>query len=161
MLTVKKYYLFSRKLKEEAEYNAEGKREGITRTYYRNGILKKEIIFKNGKKEGPAKRVFKDGTRFEYECRDDWERTGRWRNYDEKGLLIMEKVYTTTNDLLCELYYEYGEYGRIVTLQWTKFLDDEIEKYKQKANEYDELGNPGFPFLEREKYPLVEASSFF
>ena len=161
MATVKKYYLFSRKLKEEAEYNAEGKREGITRTYYRNGTLKKEMIFKNGKKEGPAKRLFKDGTRFEYECRDGREKTGRWRNYDEKGLLVMEKVYTTTNDLLCELYYEYGEYGRIVTLQWTKFLDDEIEKYKQKANEYDEVGNPGFPFSEREKYPLVDASSFF
>ena len=66
MATVKKYYLFSRKLKEEAEHNAAGKREGITRIYYRNGTLKKEMIFKNGKKEGPAKRLFKDGTRFEY-----------------------------------------------------------------------------------------------
>jgi antitoxin component YwqK of YwqJK toxin-antitoxin module len=161
MVTLKKYYLFSRKLKEETEYNDEGKREGITRIYYRNGSLKKEMIFKNGKKEGPSKRFFKDGARFEYECKNGLEKVGRWRNYDENGLLVMEKVYTTTNDLLCELYYEYGEYGRIVTLQWTKFLDDEIEKYKQKANEYDEVGNPGFPFLEREKYPLVEASSFF
>ena len=161
MPTVKKYYFFFRKLKEEAEYNAEGKREGITRIYYRNGTLKKEMFFKNGKKEGPAKRLFKDGTRFEYECREGRERTRIWRYYDEKGFLIMEKVYTTANDLLCELYYEYGEYGRIVTLQWTKFLDDEIEKYKQKANEYDEVGNPGFPVSERERYPLVEASSFF
>jgi antitoxin component YwqK of YwqJK toxin-antitoxin module len=161
MAIVKKHYLFSRKLKEEAEYNAAGKREGITRVFYRNGTLKKEMIFKNGKKEGPAKRLFKDGTRFEYECIDDREKRGRWRNYDETGLLVMEKVYTSTNDLLCELYYEYGEYGRIVTLQWTKFLDDEIEKYKQKANEYDELGNPGFPVSEREKYPMVEASFFF
>lgn len=161
MAIVKKHYLLSRKLKEEAAYNAEGKREGITRTYYRNGTLKKELIFKNGIKVGPAKRLFKDGTRFEYECRDGRERAGRWRNYDEKGLLVMEKVYTRNHDLLCELYYEYGEYGRIVTLQWTKFLDDEIEKYKQKASEYDEKGNPGFPFSEREKYPLFEASFFF
>lgn len=160
MTTVKKFYLFSRKLKEEVQYNAEGKQEGISKTYYRNGVLKKEIIYKNGKKEGPARRFFKDGTRFEYECKGGREKTGRWKNYDQNNLLIMEKVYSSTNDLLCELYYEYGEYGRIVTVQWTKFLDDEIEKYKQKVKEYDAGGNPGFPVLERENYALAESSSF-
>ena len=160
MDTVKKYYLFSGKLKEEINYNSAGKREGISKMYYRNGTVKKEILYKNGKKEGPARRFFKDGTRFEYDCKDGIEKTGRWKNYDQKDLLIMEKVYSSSNDLLCELYYEYGEYGRIVTVQWTKFLDDEIEKYKQKADEYDGGGNPGFPVLQRENYPTVESSSF-
>ncbi len=161
MTTAKKYYLFSRKLKEEVQYNTEGKREGITRNYYRNGALKKEITYKNGKKEGPVKRFFKDGTRCEYECRDGQEKTGRWRYYNRNGLLVMEKIFTTTNDLLCELYYEYGEYGRIVTVQWTKFIDDEIEQYKQKATEYDKLGNPGFPVSERSNYTLMGSSYFF
>ena len=161
MTTTKKYYFLSKKLKEEAQYNAEGKREGITRRYYRNGTLKKELLYKNGKKEGPARRLFKDGTRFEYECKNGLEKTGSWRNYNQNNLLVMEKVYSRTNDLLCELYYEYGEYGRIVTVKWTEFLDDEIEKYKQKANEYDKRGNPGFPVSERNKYSPVESPSYF
>ena len=160
MAIVKKFYLFSRKLKEEIHYNTSGKREGISKIYYRNGTVKKETMYKNGMKEGPARRFSKDGTRFEYECKGGREKTGRWKNYDQNDLLIMERVYTSANDLLCELYYEYGEYGRIVTVQWTKFLDDEIEKYKQKANEYDAKGNPGFPVLERENYSPVESSSY-
>ncbi len=156
MSITKRFYLFSRKLKEEAHYNDAGKREGITRTYYRNGQLKKEVMYKNGRKEGPARRLFKDGSRFEFECKNGRKRTGRWRNYDWDDILVMERVYTRTNDLLCELYYEYEEYGRIVTVQWTRFLDDEIEKYRQRANEYDERGDPGFPVSERNKYSPVE-----
>ena len=161
MSTNKKFYLFSRKLKEEAQCNDAGRREGITRIYYRNGRLKKEITYKNGRKEGPARRLFKDGSRFEYECRDGREKTGRWRNYDREGLLVMERVYTRSNDLLCELYYDYEEYVRIITVQWTKFLDDEIEKYKQRASEYDEKGNPGFPFEVRDRYPSVGTHPHF
>jgi antitoxin component YwqK of YwqJK toxin-antitoxin module len=208
MSITKKFYLFPRKLKEEAHCNAEGKREGLTRVYYRNGTLKKETFYKNGKKdrieknyskqgsvhcaisyqnglrdgiyrfyskgnlsreytykkgmkEGPARRLFKDGTRFEFECKDGREKVGRWRNYDQNGVLAMERVYSHPNDLFCELYYEYGEYGRIVTVQWTRFLDDEIEKYKQYAREYDEWGNPGFPISERKNYPPGESSALF
>lgn len=161
MSTTKKFYLFFRKLKEEAHYNEQGRREGITRTYYRNGRLKKEITYKNGSKEGPARRLFKDGSRFEYECKNGREKTGRWRKYDRDGFLVMERVYTRSNDLLCELYYDYEEYLRIVTLQWTKFLDDEIEKYKQRASEYDTKGNPGFPFAERSSYPSIGTHQHF
>jgi antitoxin component YwqK of YwqJK toxin-antitoxin module len=204
MATTKKFYLFSRKQKEEANYNAEDKRDGITRLYYRNGVLKKEVIYKNGKKEGtekeyskngilhleisykdglrdgmyraysggnlyreytykkgrkegPARWLLKDGKSFEFECKDDREKIGRWKNYNQNGLLVEEKVYSSTSDLLCELFYEYEEYGRIVTIQWTRFLDDEIEKYRQKAGEYDERGNPEFPVSERKKYPPAEA----
>jgi len=204
----KKFYFFSRQLKEEVHCNAAGARDGFSRAYYRNGTLKKEVLYKNGKKEGiekeyskqgsvhreisyhngvrdgiarfyakgnlsreytykkgrkegPARRYYKDGTRFEFACEDGREKVGRWRNYDQTGLLVMEKVYSHPNDLFCELYYEYGEYGRIVTLQWTRFLDDEIEKYKQYAREYDECGNPGFPVSERKKYPPVESSVLF
>jgi len=208
MTTTKKFHLFSRKLKEENNYNAEGKREGISRLYYRNGKLKRESMYKNGRKEGieeeyskngvlrlairykddlrdgmyrayskgnlhreytykkgrkegPARWLLKDGNSFEFECRDGREKTGRWKNYNQNGLLIGEKVYSSANDLLCELFYEYGEYGRIVTIQWTRFLDDEIEKYKQRANEYDERGIPEFPVEEREKYPSAESSPLF
>ena len=160
MSITKKFYLFTRKLKEDAQCTAEGTREGLTRVYYRNGTLKKEVLYKKGRKEGPARRFYKDGSRFEFECNEGREKVGRWRNYDQRGLLVMEKVYSHPNDLFCELYYEYGEYGRIVTLQWTRFLDDEIEKYKQYAREYDEWGNPGFPVSEREKYAPVDASAF-
>ncbi len=161
MTTKKKFYLLSRKLKEEAHYNAEGKREGITKTYYRNGRVKKELLYKNGKKEGPARRFYKDGSRFEFECRDGREKTGRWRNYNPKGLLIMEKIYSRTNNLLCEIYYDYGEYDRIITIQWAQFLDDTIEKYRQRTSEYDENGAPGFPVSERNNYPPVETPSRF
>ena len=161
MTTTKKFYFLSKKLKEEAHYNTEGQREGITRTYYRNGELKKELLYKNGKKEGSARRLFKDGTRFEYECKEGREKTGIWKNYNQDSLLVMERVYTRANDLLCEVYYEYGEYGRIATIQWTKFLDDEIEKYKQRANEYDKRGNPGFPVSERDKYSTVDSPLYF
>lgn len=161
MSTVKKFYLFSRKLKEEAHCDQEGRREGVTRIYYRNGQVKKELLYKNGRKEGPARRFFKDGSRFEYACSNGREKTGRWRNYDRDGLLVMERVYTSTDDLLCEVYYDYEEHHRVVTLQWTKFLDDEIEKYKQRANEYDAQGNPGFPFEARDKYPSVGTHPHF
>ena len=208
MSITKTFYLFPRKLKEEAQCTPEGTREGLTRVYYRNGTLKKEVVYKNGKKdgiekeysrqgsmhceisyhggvrdgiyrcytkgnlsreytykkgrkEGPARRLYKDGTRFEFECKDGREKVGTWRNYDQNGLLVLEKVYSRSNELLCELYYEYGEYGRIVTLQWTRFLDDEIEKYKQYAREYDAWGNPGFPVSERKRYHPVDATTLF
>ena len=208
MTITKKFYLFSRKLKEESNYNAEGTREGISRMYYRNGKLKRESLYKNGKKEGieeeysrnsvlrreisykdglrdgmyraysrgnlhreytykkgskegPARRLFKDVNSLEFECKDGREKTGRWKNYNRNGLLIGEKVYSSANDLLCELFYEYGEYGRIVTIQWTRFLDDEIEKYKQRISEYDERGIPEFSVEEREKYPPAESPLLF
>ena len=106
MNTVKKSYLFSRKRREEAQYDDQGRRDGITRTYYRNGRLKKELTYRNGRKEGPARRLLKDGSRIEYECRNGREKTGRWRYYDSNGFLVMEQVYTRSNDLLCELYYD-------------------------------------------------------
>jgi len=208
MSITKTFYFFTRKLKEEVQYNLEGAQEGLTRVYYRNGILKNEVLYKNGKKEGiekeyskngslrreishhlgvrdgiyryyakgklsreytykkgrkegAAKRFYADGTRFEFECKDGREKVGRWRNYDQNGLLVLEKVYSRPNDLLCELYYEYGEYGRIVTVQWTRFLDDEIEKYKQYAREYDAQGNPGFSVSERKRYQPVDATTLF
>lgn len=162
MSTLKKnFYLLSRKLKEEAQYDEQGRREGITRIYYRNGQVKKEITYRDGEKEGPARRLIKDGSRIEYECKNGREKTGRWRYYDRDGFLVMEQVYTRSNDLLCELYYDYEEYVRIVTVQWTKFLDDEIEKYKQRANEFDEKGNPGFPFEKRSSYPAVGTHPHF
>ena len=88
MTTTKKYYFLSKKLKEEAHYNAEGKREGLTRIFYRNGTVKKELLYKNGRKEGHARRFFKDGTRFEYKCKDGREKTGIWKNYNENDLLV-------------------------------------------------------------------------
>jgi antitoxin component YwqK of YwqJK toxin-antitoxin module len=208
MSITKNFFLFTRKIKEEAQCTAEGTREGLTRVYYRNGTLKKEVVYKEGKKEGmekdysrqgsirreityhrglrdgiyryyakgnlsreytyskgrkegPARRYYKDGSRFEFACKEGREKVGQWRNYDRNGLLVMEKVYSRPNELFCELYYEYGEFGRIVTLQWTRFLDDEIEKYKQYAREYDKWGNPGFPVSERKKYAPVDASTLF
>ena len=86
------------------------------------------MTYKNGKKEGSARRLFKDGTSCEYECKDGREKTGRWRYYNKGGLLVWEKLFSHPSNLLCELYYEYEEYGRVVTIQWTKFLDDEVEK---------------------------------
>ena len=157
----KKFHPFSRKLKEEAQYDDQGRRDGMTRIYYRNGQLKKELTYRNGSKEGPARRLLKDGSRIEYECTNGREKTGRWRYYDHNGLLTMEQVYTRSDDLLCELYYDYEEYVRIVTVQWTKFLDDEIEKYKQRAGEFDEKGNPGFPFEKRSSYPSVGTHPHF
>ncbi len=159
--TKKKFYFLSGKLKEEAQYDDQGRREGLTRTYYRDGRLRKELTYRSGRKEGPARSLLKDGSRIEYECNNGREKTGRWRYYDHSGLLIMEQVYTRSNDLLCELYYDYDEYVRIVTLQWTKFLDDEIEKYKQRSGEYDEKGNPGFPFEKRSSYPSVGTHPHF
>jgi len=161
MTTKKKFYLLSRKLKEEAQFNAEGNRDGITKTYYRNGSVKKELMYKNGIKEGPARRFYKDGTRLEFESRDGREKTGRWRTYNPHGLLIMEKIYSRTNDLFCELYYEYTEYDRTVTIQLTQFMDDTIDKYRQRADEYDKNGDPGFPVSERDDYPPVENLSRF
>jgi len=157
----KKFHLFSRKLKEEAQYNDQGKRDGITRIYCRNGRLRKELTYRHGIKDGPARRLLKDGSHIEYECKNGREKTGRWRYYDHDGLLAMEQVYTRSDDLLCELYYDYEEYVRIVTVQWTQFLDDEIEKYKQRVNEFDKNGNPGFPFEKRSSYPSVGTHPHF
>ena len=55
MSITKKYYLFTRTIKEEVQCTAEGTREGYTRVYYRNGTLKKEMVYKKGRKEGIEK----------------------------------------------------------------------------------------------------------
>ncbi len=86
MTITKNFYLFSRKLKEESHYNAEGKREGISRLYYRNGKLKRESMYKNGKKEGIEEEYSKNGVlRLEISYKDGL-RDGMYRAHSRGNL---------------------------------------------------------------------------
>jgi hypothetical protein len=94
---------------------------GVSKAYYKNGKLKLEITFKNGKYDGPAKKYYPTGTCqavFKYK---DGIKNGTETIYYESGkpYLVstyvngkkngMRTMYWDTGELMAELEYKDGE----------------------------------------------------
>ncbi len=74
-------------LKTEANYNKNGKLEGIAKRYFENGKLQFERNYKNGKREGIAREYFSNGS-LKTEMKFKNGKVISKKDYDESGKLI-------------------------------------------------------------------------
>lgn len=141
------------------EYNSEpvtvskelflnNKKEGKSFYFYENGIIKEEIFFKEGKKEGFAREYNTQGELFtimqyrnnylvslEKVNRIDGEgkKQGIWKEYFENGKLCKEIVYIDNE--IDGFYREYNEKGSLVLiLKYEKgvIIEEEEEIMEQQ-----------------------------
>ena len=88
--TVKKtiQYYKNGNIKIEGEFNDDGKREGMWKSYYENGQPWSIGEYQNGKQHGINRVYFPNGSvRYEGNWENDLK-TGTWNFYDEKGGLV-------------------------------------------------------------------------
>ncbi|MGP8216666.1 MAG: toxin-antitoxin system YwqK family antitoxin [Bacteroidia bacterium] len=64
------------------------------REYYRNGVLKSEIPYSEGRKNGIAKEYYENGSIKSETPYEDGVKNGIVREYDENGELISENTFT-------------------------------------------------------------------
>ena len=60
--TCRSYWLNSGNLASESQRDAQGREQGISKTYYSNGSLKPTTAYQNGKQHGTAQSYAADGT---------------------------------------------------------------------------------------------------
>ena len=60
--TCRRYWLNSGNLASESQHDAQGREQGISKTYYSNGSLKTATAYQNGEKHGTAQNYAADGT---------------------------------------------------------------------------------------------------
>ncbi|MGP8215438.1 MAG: toxin-antitoxin system YwqK family antitoxin [Bacteroidia bacterium] len=64
------------------------------REYYRNGVLKSEIPYAEGRKNGIAREYYENGSIKSETPYEDGVKNGIVREYDENGELISETTFT-------------------------------------------------------------------
>jgi antitoxin component YwqK of YwqJK toxin-antitoxin module len=102
------YYLGGKALKRE-EHLVNGKREGLTRIYYRNGKIKLEVNFKNGVPDGIARRFYKDGNLHTQWHFRDGVPDGEAKLYLPNGNLLHVRHYTNGRLDYIDNYKEGGQ----------------------------------------------------
>ncbi len=76
---------FPEGMKETEGELVNGKRDGVWKTYYRNGNVDEETTYQDGKLNGPVKSYYKNGNLFaEYTLRDD-AFDGFYKSYQKNG----------------------------------------------------------------------------
>ena len=84
---VKKYFPGTNKIEFETEY-FKGKKDGLFRSWYKNGILYEEITYKEGKKHGLSRHWYQNGQlQQEYTYKND-KKDGLYRYWYENGQLV-------------------------------------------------------------------------
>jgi antitoxin component YwqK of YwqJK toxin-antitoxin module len=82
--TTDKYWYKNGQLKDEYNYNQEGKSDGIDKHWYKNGQLWYEESFKNGKRDGLFRDWYKNGQLAVEKNYKDGKRLSKKR-WDEEG----------------------------------------------------------------------------
>lgn len=88
----KKFYP-SGELKSETSYNAEGKRNGIYKVYYKDGKSKEEIGYLNGRIEGMLKAYYESGKIWYEVPYKKGKKEGTVKTYHKNGKVKKEVVY--------------------------------------------------------------------
>lgn len=89
----KKEYYANGKIKTEATYNKEGKKEGLCIEYYEDGVKKAEIPYNNGMREGELKVYYKSGNiKSKHDFKEDKEE-GKFFLFYENGEIKKEGFY--------------------------------------------------------------------
>lgn len=87
-------------------------RDGIYKSYHKNGQIKSSEIYKKGKKAGLCKYYYENGKlRFEEAYNEYGMADGLFKTYYENGQL--ESLYTYRNNIKSGIYQEFYENGRL------------------------------------------------
>ena len=110
-----------------------GKRNGIFKEYYENGVLKGEVEYKNDIKDGIWRTYYENGQlELEGEFRDN-KRKGKQKKYDENGKLIYEEEFY--GDLLHKGRYNiYNEDEQLKSEFNVRFRDKILHKDYDDGN---------------------------
>ena len=154
------YSYYTKSISNRVEYN-EGKRNGKEQSYYPNGNVAEEIVWKNDLKEGSWKRFFDNGQlkttgtyindkldglyatyypegkkEVEGAYRNDLPH-GEWKRFDEKGNIISITKYAngkvTNQD---ELSVSEKEFFRKMTEQEGRIKEPTLEDMMREAQQY-------------------------
>ena len=97
-------------VRAEIKYK-DGKKEGVAKEYYPTGVLFREIEYKRGKKEGFAKRYYKSGKLYQLTPYVNDTIHGILKKYREDGKLSTEAPYV--NGEPCYGLIEYTTQGKV------------------------------------------------
>lgn len=132
------YYSYYTGTLVSKEYYAKGKKDGIQKSYYPNGVLSEEIEFKNDIKEGLWKQYFEDG-KIKMTTTHKWNKVnGKYTFYYPTGVIMM-----------IGLFDDNKKHGT-----WAFYNEDGKEKYQIRYN-------MGIVNSEDEKLLLQQDEEFF
>jgi len=84
-------------LLKEGKLSKNEKRDGLWKSYYRDGIVWSEGEYKNGIREGKTVTYFPNGKKYYEGQFVKAQKSGLWKFYDEEGKFVKETVYDTKN----------------------------------------------------------------
>jgi len=97
-------------LEESVTYKEGEEEEEVKYTYYENGQLKKKETYKDGKKDGQWEEYGDNGQLWSKETYKDGKEDGQWEYYHDNGKLFYKDIYKDGNlDGLFEEYYVNGQ----------------------------------------------------
>jgi antitoxin component YwqK of YwqJK toxin-antitoxin module len=107
--------------------------EGVVRTFYNNGMLYSETLYKNGKIEGVARAYYDNGKPLSETPYIDGSISGIEKRYHTNGKIEYETPYI--NGVKSGIEKTYSERGKL--LKETPYVNDIIEGIEKR---YDEKG---------------------
>lgn len=122
-----KWIFFSNNVKISEEEFSEGRKHGISRTYYPTGEVLEESEWENGTREGNYRVFFKNGKPY-MQCKfSNGKRNGLCLSYFQNGRIEMEATYK--NNLRhgeWKFYNEHGEYLYMLKYDNGQLLNPEV-----------------------------------
>jgi len=101
--------------------NAQGRAEGVQKSYYETGKIKNEVTYVDGRRDGPARQYYANGQAESEITYKNNLKDGPSRWYYEDGILYqevpfragkkhgVEKKYHNTGKIMAELFWAHGE----------------------------------------------------
>lgn len=91
--TYEREYYEDGNLLKEGPLNKDEKRDGLWKSYYRDGVLWSEGGFVNGIREGKTVTYFSNGKKYYDGKFVNAKKSGVWKFYDEQGEFVNETYY--------------------------------------------------------------------
>ena len=91
--TYEREYYEDGKLLKEGPLNKDEKRDGLWKSYYRDGVLWSEGGFVNGIREGKTVTYFSNGKKYYDGQFVNAKKSGVWKFYNEQGEFVNESYY--------------------------------------------------------------------
>ena len=92
----REYYKDGKMLKE-GSLNEKGRRNGIWKSYYRDGVVWSEGYFTNGRREGKTITYFTNGNKYYEGEYVKSKKSGIWKFWNEQGEFVKEVDYNKNN----------------------------------------------------------------
>ncbi|MFK5856971.1 MAG: hypothetical protein QM503_12640 [Bacteroidota bacterium] len=84
-------------LLKEGPLSINEKRDGLWKSYYRDGVLWSEGEYNNGVREGKTVTYFANGKKYYEGQFVKAQKSGLWKFYNEDGEFVNETIYDTKN----------------------------------------------------------------